>query len=109
MAKRKGSSTSRPRTRSKAAKERREANTSETGVDGDDKEFRQLTQEFLQHDGKGAKLSSKQHKLEQKVEDEQRKLEDQKRKLEELKRGTDEKLRSLRREVEQLEQKWLPK
>ena len=109
MAKRKGSSTSRPRTRSKAAKERREAKTSETGVEEDDKEFRQLTQEFSQLEGKRAKLSSKQHKLEQKVKNEQRKLEEQQRKLEELKRDMEEQLRPLRREVEQFEQNWLPK
>ena len=109
MAKRKGSSTSRPRTRSTAAKERREAKTSETDVEEDDKEFRQLTQEFSQLEGKRAKLSSKQHKLEQKVKNEQRKLEEQQRKLEELKHDTEEQLRSLRREVEQLEQTWIPK
>jgi len=120
MAKRKRSTASGPRTRSKAAKERREANTSERGVDDT---FPQLTREFRQFDGKRAKLSEKELELEFKVKDEQRKLEYQKRKLdeqkrklenqtrklEELKRGTDEQLRSLRREVEQLEQTWLPK
>ena len=118
MAKRKGSSSSRPRARNKAAKEGTEAKACETGVD-DDKEFHQLTREFWQHDGKRAKLSEKQHELEQKVKDkesyvehQQHKVEEQERKLEVLRRkleGLVEQRQPLRREMEQLEQNWLPK
>ena len=121
MAKRKGSSASRPRTRSKTAKKGTEAKISDKGVD--DKEFHQLTREFSQLKGKRAKLSKKEHELEVEVKDKQRKLEYQKRKLEfqmrklekderkveELKRDMEEQLRPLRREVEQLEQDWRSK
>ena len=125
MAKRRGPSASRPQTRSEAAKERREASTSERGVEDDDK-FSQLTSEFLQHDGKRAKLSAKQHELEQKVKDkesyvryqklevekQEHELEVQKHKLEVLRRELEdlvEQRQPLRREMEQLEQNWLPK
>ena len=121
MAKRKGSSASRPRTRSKTAKKGTEAKISDKGVD--DKEFHQLTREFSQLKGKRAKHSKKEHELEVEVKDKQRKLEYQKRKLEfqmrklekderkveELKRDMEEQLRPLRREVEQLEQDWRSK
>ena len=128
MAKRKGSSTSRPRTRSKTAKEGREAKISDKGID--DKEFHQLTREFQELDGKRAKFSKIEHELEGEVKDEQRKLEYQKwrleeqrrkveeqrrkleedeRKVEELKRDMEEQLKPLRREVEKLEQDWRSK
>ena len=128
MAKRKGSSTSRPRTRSKTAKKGTEAKISDEGID--DKEFHQLTREFQELDGKRAKLSKIEHELEVEVKDEQRKLEYQKwrleeqrrkveeqrrkleedeRKVEELKRDMEEQLKPLRREVEKLEQDWRSK
>ena len=118
MAKRKGSSSSRPRARNKAAKEGTEAKACETGVD-DDKEFHQLTREFWQHDGKRAKLSEKQHELEEMVKDkeryvkhQQRNVEEEQRRLAVLRRELEylmEQRQPLRREMEQLEQNWLPK
>ena len=118
MAKRKGASTSGPKTTSKAAKKGREAEPSETGVEEDDT-FRQLTREFRLLDGKRAKLSEKQHELEEMVKDkeryvkhQQRNVEEEQRRLAVLRRELEylvEQRQPLRREMEQLEQNWLPK
>merc|ERR1719174_3250639 len=102
MAKRKGSSTSRPRTRSKTAKEGREAKISDKGID--DKEFHQLTREFQELDGKRAKLSKIEHELEVEVKDEQRKLEYQKWRLEEQRRKVEEQRRKLEEDERKVEE-----
>ena len=62
MAKRKGSSASGPRGRKKAAKEGRDAKTSEGG--GVEDECDQLRREFCSLEEKRAKLLEKEHKLE---------------------------------------------
>ena len=110
MAKRKGPSTSRPRGRKKAAKEGRDAKTSEGG--GVEDECDQLRREFYSLEEKRAKLLEKEHKLEvqrpkldaqrRKLEEQEHELADEKRELEEEKRKLEEPLPPLRSEVEQL-------
>ena len=102
MAKRKGSSSSRPRARNKAAKEGTEAKACETGVD-DDKEFHQLTREFWQLEGKRVKLSEKEHELGDKLEEEELNLEEQERDLEEEKRWLEEQKRWLQEQERELQ------
>ena len=90
MVKRKGSSTSRPRARKKAAKGRSKAKTSERGAED---ECAQLRREIPALQGKRAELSEKQSKL----ENQKRQLEELKRKLEELKREQIEDIKQIRR------------
>ena len=90
MVKRKGSSTSRPRARKKAAKGRSKAKTSERGAED---ESAQLRREIPALQGKRAELSEKQSKL----ENQKRQLEELKRKLEELKREQIEDIKQIRR------------
>ena len=65
--KRKGASTSGPRTRSKAAKGGSKANTSEGGVQNEE-EFRQLRRELRQLEAKRAELSEKEPELGEQVQ-----------------------------------------
>ena len=90
MVKRKGSSTSRPRARKKAAKGRSKAKTSERGAED---ECAQLRREIPALQGKRAELSEKQSKL----ENQKRQLEELKRKLEELKREQIKDIKQIRR------------
>ena len=123
MAKRKGSSVSRPRSRNKMAKGGSEAREADRG--SDDKKFDQLRRKFSSLEGKRTKLLEKEHTLEVqrpeleekekklearrcKLEAQFRKLEAQEHKMEEHKRKLEEPLPPLRSEVEQLQQSLLP-